>query len=331
MDDWTTRALAGVRPGSVQHVKALISRAFWGLDDADELAKLAAGLAEELGDAGLRSSAFDARAVAAFRAGDFEGAHTLETRRFDFMRELTDPDLIHDLYMSTIPTAAAVGRIREARRLARELDDHVTDLTTHHRLHGIACILEVEELAGGWDAIAALEPRTERLVSENRDTPCVRNARSLLLCAFANELQGRTERARELEAAADELQNVGYGATLSTPRARLALRREEFDRLEELLADEDWLQRQTWFSLPAAATRLDAAAVLSSEADIESAAARLSRPRSYLEPFAVRALGIVRDDEELLARADALFRGLGLDWHAGQTDELRRLRKVAVR
>ena len=330
MDDWTTRALAGVRPGSVQHVKALISRAFWGLDDADELAKLAAELAEELGDAGLRSSAFDARAVAAFRAGDFEGAHTLETRRFDFMPELSDPDLIHDLYVSTIPTAAAVGRIREARRLARELDEHVTELTTHHRLHGIACILEVEELAGDWDAVAALEPRTERLVNENRDTPCVRNARSLLLCAFANELQGRTDRARELEATADDLQNVGYGATLATPRARLALLREEFDRLEELLADEDWLQRQTWFSLPAAATRLDAAAVLGSEADIEAATERLSRPRSYLEPFAVRALGIVRDDEELLARAEALFSGLGLDWHAGQADELRRLRKVAA-
>jgi hypothetical protein len=152
----------------------------------------------------------------------------------------------------------------------------------------------------------------------------------LLLCAFANELQGRTDRARELEAAAEELENVGYGATLATPRARIALLREELDHLGELLADEDWLQRQTWFSLPAAATRLDAAAVLGSEADIESAAARLSRPRSYLEPFAVRARGIVRDDEELLARADALFRGLGLDWHAGQTDELRRLRKVAV-
>ncbi len=277
MDEWTKLALAGVRPGSVQHVKALISRAFWGLDDADELSKLAGRLAEELGDAGLRSSAFDARAVAAFRAGDFEDAHTLETRRFDFMPELNDPDLIHDLYLSTIPTATAIGRIREARRLARELDEHVADLTTHHRLHGIACILEVEELAGDWDTVAALEPRTERLVRENRDTPCVRNGRSLLLCAFANELQGRTERARELEAAAEELQNVGYGATLATPRARLALLREELDRLEELLTDEDWLQRQTWFSLPAAATRLDVAAVIGSAADVESTAARLSR------------------------------------------------------
>ncbi len=330
MDEWTTRALAGVRPGSEQHVKALISRAFWGFDDADELAKLAARLAEELGDVGLRSSAFDARGVTAFREGDFEGAHTWETRRFDFMPELSDPDLIHDLYLSTIPTAAAVGRIREARRLARDLDEHVTELTTHHRLHGIACILEVEELAGDWDAVAALEPRTERLVHENRDTPCVRNARSLLLCAFANELQGRTERARELEAAAEELQNVGYGATLATPRARLALLREELDRVEELLSDEDWLQRQTWFSLPTAATRLDAAAVLGSAADVEPAAARLGRPRSYLEPFALRALGLVRDDEDLLARADSLFRALGLDWYAGQTAELRRLRKVAA-
>ena len=39
-------------------------------------------------------------------------------------------------------------------------------------------------------------------------------------------------------------------------------------------------------------------------------------------------LGFARD-EALLDRADELFRGLGIDWYAGQTEALRRLRSRA--
>jgi hypothetical protein len=272
----------------------------------------------------------DARATSSFRHGDFATAHTWETRRFDFLPEITNPDLIHDLYISTIPTSAAVGRIREARRLAAELDEFVARLTPHHRVHGVACRLEVEELAGNWDAIVELEPRTERAVEENRDTPCVRNARSLLLCALANEWLGRPDRSRELEARAAEIEGEGYGATLASPRARLALARGELDLLHELLADEDWMQRQTWFSLPTAATRLDALAVVGDADTVEAAAEHLGSPKSYLEPFALRALGITHGDEALLTRANELFRALRLDWHAGQTETLVRFRKLAA-
>jgi hypothetical protein len=330
MAEWTTRALEGVEYGSAPHIKALLSRTFWGFPDAEESGVLATELAQKLGDLALRSGAFDARAVEAFRVGDFESAHNWETRRFDFLPQLNDPDLIHDVYLSTIPTAAAVGRIREARRLAQELDRHVTELTPHHRVHGVACVLEVEELVGNWEAIASLEERTEKLVHENRDTPCVRNARSLLLCAIADESLGRKDRARELEATADDLKNEGYDATLATSRARLALIREDVDRVRELLVDEEWLQRQTWFSLPGAAMRLDALAVLSPSAEVDETARRLGRPKSYLEPFALRASGIAHQDEALLGRADEAFRAMGLDWHAAQTEPLRALRKRAL-
>jgi len=311
-------------------VKALIGRAFWALPDADECARLGGELAEKLGDVELRSAAFDARAGAAFRAGDYAGAHTWAMRRFDFLPELSSPDLIHDTYLSAIPTAAALGRIREARRLAKDLEDVVRGLTPHHRVHGIACTLEVEELAGAWETIAALEAETERTVEANRDTPCVRNARSLLLCALANELDGRADRARELESAADEFPNEGFGTTLGTPRARLALARAELDRVEELLGDDDWMQRQIWFSLPAAAAHLDSLAVVGSAADVETAAERLGQPRSYLEPFGLRALGVAHEDEALLGRADKAFRAMGLNWHAAQTGPLRALRKRAL-
>jgi hypothetical protein len=329
MEEWTAHALEGVAEGSEAHVKVLVGSVFWGLA-GDSVAKQASELAERLGDLSLRSSAWDARGVAFFREGNFDAAHEWEMRRFDFLDEMTDPDLIHDLYLSTIPTAAAVGRLREAGRLADELDEHVRDLTTHHRLHGVACKLEVEELRGDWEAILALEGETEQVVEDNRDTPCVRNARSLLLCALSNELTGDTGRSRELEARADELQNTGYGATLATPRVRIAIARGELDRLPPFLAEEDWLQRQTWFSLPAAATRLDALAIAGSAAEVEATAEQVGRPRSYLEPFATRALGIVREDETLLAQAQRQFADLRLDWYADQTETLRRFRKLAA-
>jgi hypothetical protein len=206
--------------------------------------------------------------------------------------------------------------------------DVVADLTPHHRLHGAANLLELEELKGAWEAVVALEDATVTAVEANRDTPCVRNARSLLLCAVAREVAGDTERAAELEARADELETEGHGISIVTPRARLALARGRLDVLEELLADQDWLTRQTWFALPGAAARLDALAVIGQERDIEAATRVFAA--QYVEPFALRARGVATADEELLQRADERFRALGLDWHAAQTEQLRRWRNVAA-
>ena len=329
MEEWTTRALTGVEYGSSAHVKTLISRAYWELGDDEASGALASELAEQLDDVALRSCAWDARAVTRFRVGDFDGALTWEMRRFDLFHELTDPDLVHDLYLSTVPTTAAVGRLGEARRLAKALDDHVAALTPHHRVHGIASILEVEELVGGWEAILALEERTEQIVEENRKTPCIRNSRSLLLCALARECLGRTDRIDELVEHADAMEGEGYGATLATPRARIALVRGDLDTVEQLLREKEWLIRMSWFSLPAVAVRLDAGAVLGDAESVRGDAEHFGRPRSYLEPFALRAQAIVMEDEALLARAHELFNGLRLDWHLAQTSALIELRKQA--
>jgi class 3 adenylate cyclase len=329
MEEWTTRALAGVEYGTAAHVKTLFIRAFWELADADESAVLASELAEKLGDVGLRSCAWDARAVTSFRRGDFEAALTWEMRRFDFIDQLNDPDLVHDLYLSTVPTTAAVGRLGEARRLAKALDDHVAALTSHHRVHGIASVLEVEELVGDWEAIVALETRAEQAVEENSDTPCIRNSRSLLLCALAHECLGRTDRSRELEEHAATMEGEGYGATLATPRARIALARSDLARLEELLHEKEWLIRMSWFSLPAVAVRLDAGAVFGDPESVRKDADHFGRPRSYLEPFALRAQAIVTEDDALLAQAHDRFNAMRLDWHLAQTSALVELRKQA--
>ena len=39
----------------------------------------------------------------------------------------------------------------------------------------------------------------------------------------------------------------------------------------------------------------------------------------WLEPFALRALGQVREDDELIRQALEQFETMGLDWHVAQT------------
>ncbi len=327
VQEWSSLAIAGAEAGSPTHVQALLARAMWGLDENAALE--ASTLAERLGDPELRSYAWDARGVRAFNNGEFETAYTWEMRRFDLLGEITDPDHIHDMHLSSITPNVAVGRIREARRLAAENDELAARLTPHHRLHGVASVTEVEELAGNWERIRELEPRIKRTVAENRATPCVRNARSLLVCAAAAEILGDRDRSRELEADADELQGEGFGVTFHGPRMRLALAREDVGALQELLDDTEWYSRQSWFLLPGAAVRLDVLAVIGDEQAIQSE--DLLARTGYLEPFMLRALGIIREDEGLIAQADDRFRALRLDWHADQSEALIRFRNSAGR
>jgi len=326
VQDWSARAIADAEIGGPTHVRALIARALWGLDE--NAGPEASAMADRLGDPELRSFASDALGVSAFNKGDYETAHTWEMRRFDLLGEVTDPDHIHDMFISAIPATVAVGRIPEARRLAQENDELVARLTPHHRVHGIACVTEVEELAGNWERIRELEPRIELTVAQNLATPCIRNSRSLLVCAAAAEILGDRDRSRALEAEADDLSAMRRGVALGGPRIRLALARADVGALRSILAEGDWHSRQTWFVLPSSAVRLDALAVIGSEQTIGSE--HMPAANSYLEPFMLRALGIVRGDDGLLTQADERFRALGLDWHADQTEALIRFRNAAA-
>jgi hypothetical protein len=81
-------------------------------------------------------------------------------------------------------------------------------------------------------------------------------------------------------------------------------------------------QLQTWFALPIATARLDALAAARDLERLEREAPRFMRPGMYMEPFALRALGIVREDDELITRALDRFEVMRLDWHAAQTRAL---------
>ena len=78
-----------------------------------------------------------------------------------------------------------------------------------------------------------------------------------------------------------------------------------------------------WFNLSGQVARLEALARLGDSTAIEEEAATLLEyRRTYVEPFAQRALGQARGDRSLIEQALARFEELGLGWHAEQTRAL---------
>ena len=151
------------------------------------------------------------------------------------------------------------------------------------------------------------------------------NARTLFSCAVACGELGLAGEATRLEDAAigQGFQDSGVGFWLDPPPAHLALLRGDLGRLDALLASSG----ATWHasldgSLYALATKLDALLALGRTREAEAAAAALLEPGTYLEPFALRTLGLVRRDRALTEQAIARFEAMGLLWHAAKTRTL---------
>jgi hypothetical protein len=260
--------------------------------------------------------------AASFAAGEFEEALDSSERQLALADQISDADVVADIYELAIPVFCAKGRFEEARGFAQAHDKLVKPLTVHHRLHGISIQLEVEEIGAGWEAILELAERTQKAVEANLATPCVRNARSLLVTALAAAYQGEEAQARELEQRAQEVETSGYEMVLGAPRLRLALLRGELTDVDSLTPPFKGYRAQTWFALQAAAARIDALAELGERNRVEEEAPPLVEPQTYLEPFALRALGRVRRDEHLIEQAAERFDAMGLDWYAGETRAL---------
>jgi class 3 adenylate cyclase/tetratricopeptide (TPR) repeat protein len=319
IDDWIERALALTEEKSHERARALIALANTHPDDG-ELARQASALADELGDPELRSWAWMARTGAAFEAGRFEESLTWAQRRFDLEGQITDPDHLVEMRENALPVAAALGRLREVRRLVEEHTERTRTLSPHHQMHSVALRAESFELEGNWEEIRSLQREIEQAVEANRDTPCVRNARSILLCAVARAEHGDESGARALESTAEEVGLEGHGYPLEAARIRLALMRRDMDGLAELI-ERDRSNRFI-FNLQTFAARLDGIAALRDLARAERESTRFLQPGTYLEPFALRALGAARGDESLIARAQERFHALTLGWHAEQTRAL---------
>jgi class 3 adenylate cyclase len=322
IDGWIDQALELAAPESRARARALLARCFLQRGDMRELAHEATLLVQRLGDVELRAQAYGACLTAAFAVADFREALTWSERQLELVDLISDADLLADVYEFALPAHCAAGRFQDARRFVEQHDAIVEPLTPHHRLHGISVRLELEEAVAGWDAILKLAERTQSVVDANLATPCIRNARSLLVTALAAAHQGDEARARALEKRAEEVKLSGSDISLGAPRVRIALLRGEVPDIDVMTPPFGECRGRTWYALQATAARFDALAEVGDRRRIEDEAPELAKPNTYLEPFALRALGRVRKDVRLTEQAAERFDAMGLDWYAAETRAL---------
>ena len=323
VESWLARALELADAGGAAQARALVTKSMW--EDDAELAEQAVALAERLDDPVLLSYAYWARSGAAFVGLDFHEADRWAQRRFELLDRLTDPDKIAHIHFYGATAALAAGRPDEAEALVRKHDIVASRLSPHHEVHALGVLLFVEEALGHWDEVRRLQHRVERAVADNQGTPCVLNPRTLFSCAVACGELGLDAEAQRLEEAAVEqgFQDGGMGFWLDPPPAHLALLRGDLERVDALLESSG----ATWHwsldgSLYALATKLEALIALGRTSEAEEAATPLLQPGTYLEPFALRTLGLARSDRTLTEQAVERFEAMGLGWHAAKTRAL---------
>jgi class 3 adenylate cyclase len=316
---WIDEAVELTEDETPARVKALVALAAWDSARGMEVAQEAVSMAKRLDSPELLVRARLELLDADLASGNTEAAAAAAQSLVEVLETTRSPDDREGILWTAVLADLAGGRVQDAREHAGLLGKNARELTPHHRLHAIAMALMVEELAGRWEDVRTGTARAEQAVADNLATPCTMNARSLLVCALASAHAGDDIEARRLEASADELEMRGYGLTIDAPRLRLALVRSDLEQAEELLESGEAMY---FAELAARAARLDALSALGKRKQVEDEATHLLRPGTYLEPFALRALGLMRQDQELLARAIERFELLDLDWHADETRAL---------
>jgi class 3 adenylate cyclase len=313
---WIERALELAEEGSRNQARALYARASW--DDDESAARSLAVIAERLGDADLRSLALEALEIAAFGARDTAWAHQLADSQFDLFDRLSDPDDRTRALLNVTLTYIQVGDLSAAERSAQLHVELADGLTAHHRLHGASLRSLVQAFRGNWEEVRSLAASVERAVDENlaAETPCPQNVAALLYAAIASVYAGDDVEASRLEAKADAIGMEGYRHWFDPARIRLALARKDLMRLAQLAEPEPALAWEGGTAF------LDALIALDDRERIDAEAPKLQIPGTYAEPFALRALGIARRDDDLIAQALERFEALGLPWHAAQTTRL---------
>ena len=173
---------------------------------------------------------------------------------------------------------------------------------------------------GRWGEVRRLMPEAEATVDANAATPCVVGATALLCGAIAHANEGDLAEARRLEVKAEGLGFEGYDHALEPLRLHLALAYGNIARVRELIPriSPEWLTDQ-WTRI----TLLDGLIAVGDIERLESEAVDWVIPGTYIEPFALRSLGVVRNDPRLIDQAVSRFEAMGVAWYA---DETRRLR-----
>jgi class 3 adenylate cyclase len=321
---WMGKALELAAPESRAFGHASIAKGM--LEDDVPATERAISIAQRLDDVELLSFALDTRFAIALVAPDYASAYDWARKRLALTDRISDPDHLALIHWASSTAELALGHLDEAAEHARKHDGIGARLSPHHAIHAVGNLLTVEQAVGSWDRVRDMQERVERAVVENVDTPCVLNAWCLLSCAAACAELGLDAEAWRLEDATNALGMEGYEHWLDPLRARLALVRGELDALGGMIEGSHKWPSVIYTHMNAAATRLDALIALGRLEQAEAVAARFVQPGTYLEPFALRTIGLVRRDPDLIAQAAERFEALGLNWHVAQTRELLRSR-----
>jgi class 3 adenylate cyclase len=315
---WIEKALELGEPGSISEAKGAVSLARW--EQRDEDAVEAERLARALQEPELLAHALWARAAARDNAGDYAGACDGLAAQLELLPEIGDPDVRCDAYFGAVDMHLAAGRFGEARHLVARLEEEAQGLTVHHLVHAIGQHVMVDSMTASWSSVRGLSAATEDAVAANLATPCPLNIGSLLQCALAAERLGERSEARRLEEAAYATGITGYGFVTDTTRIWLALARGNLDEAREVVEGLDAELLEPW-AYDVRSALFDALGAFGDRKRVEADAPEWIERGGYPRPFALRALGLVRQDDPLVKQAAAAFDAMGLVWHAQRTRE----------
>lgn len=317
---WIDKALAATQPGTAAYAHAVVARALW--EQKDEYAREAERVARDADDVELLAHALWTRAQVLYNEGDYSAAADHVDSRVALHPQIGDPDLRCNTYFAAVDVRVAASRLADARTAAELLEQEAQGLTVHHRLHAIGQRVDVEQVFGHWEAIRDLTSRTEAAVEANLATPCPLNIAALFICALAAAVLGDESEARRLEEAACATGMTGYGFATDSTRISLALALRDLDKAREIVEQLDPELLELW-SVRVRASLFDALVAFGDRDRIEAEAPEWIERPGYARPFALRALGLSREDEALVEQAAQMFEAMGLVWHSQQTRDRR--------
>jgi hypothetical protein len=314
VDDWIERALATAAPGSWVRGLALTGRTMASRGADPAVLEEATAIAEAVGDPLLLARVHLAQMDAARANRRYGDAVDWVERTLALETPVADPFQRDGLMFGGSFTYLSAGRLAEARRLVPEHLALTERLPTHQRVHATTASVMPDLAAGAWAALAALGPAAETAAEANRETPCQFNWRAVLMTAVGHARLGDLDEAERLERHAEDLHQVGGAFEKEPALLRLALARGDLATAERLLGEAP--DADPWWDFDTPAARLDALAALGDRARVEREAEVALALGGYAVPFALRALGLVREDPELLDRAAQGFSVMGAEGHA---------------
>jgi class 3 adenylate cyclase/DNA-binding SARP family transcriptional activator len=319
-EHWLARALELAPPGTEARAQALLARAFGTPEAEGGAAEEAFELAKALDNPALLVFACEAQGLAASTAGRFQEASLWADRALEAVPGTSDPGLrLHQHWVAGFAHLRA-GRVADVAALSEECDRLAVQLTPHDQVHAAALQALLHATTGRWQELIELAATVQATAEGNKETPCQFNWRSFLVCALGFAHLGNEREARRLEEQARASAIVAGPPEREPALLRLALLHGDLEEAEQIL--KQLAPSGDVWGLDAAAARLDALVALGDRLRVEEEAAPFLENQSYTRPFAVRALGIVRDDEQLVDQAVARFEAMGLDWQAAETRRL---------